>query len=485
MSVLNSIVNGLGKEEVRFFKLWMERGYDNDDRLDKQLFDYMRKSGEKYDEEKIFQKLYDGGSKNSFYRLRNRLLTELNKSLMIQHFDDDDIHYTLHLLSLAKYFLRKNPPIALYYLRKAEAVAIKTENFEMLDIIYSDFIRISHDILSVDPEIYVQKRRENRQHISQLREIDDILAILTYRMKITQNFSSKENPILPLLQEIVSSYSHDKTMMRSPKLRFQIYHAVTQILLQKRDYEALETYLLTTYEEFVEEKLFQRSNHDTKLQMLVYLINSLFKNNKLKASLAYTERLKDSMGEFQDLLHDKYLFFYYNSLVINYSRLDREKAIEILLEMKANKKIRSDHFHEMFVYLNLAVSYFDKKEYHLSIRNLNQLLVSDGYKKADHSLQFKISVAELMIRYELQDFDVLEARIKQVSKDFSELINEKVNMREAFVIQIIRRLMKPEPLKKDIGFVNRIKKIILSNEAKESGDAEILNYKNWVQAKLN
>ena len=273
MNVLNSIVNGLSKEDVRFFKLWLERGYDNDDRLDKQLFDYMRKSGEKYDEEKIFLKLYKSGSKNSFYRLRNRLLTELNKSLMIQHFDDDDIHYTLHLLSLAKYFLRKNPPAALYYLRKAEAVAIKTENFEMLDIIYSDFIRISHEILSVDPEIYVQKRRENQQHIGQLRAIDDILAILTYRMKITQNFSSKENPIIPLLQDIVSSYSHDKDMVRSPKLRFKIYHAVTQILLQKRDYSALEAYLLTTYEEFVEEKLFHRSNHDTKLQMLVYLVN--------------------------------------------------------------------------------------------------------------------------------------------------------------------------------------------------------------------
>ncbi len=484
MNPLNSIVVGLSKEEVRFFKLWLERAYNHDDRLDKALFDYMRKSGDQYNEEKIFIKLYGKGSKNSFYRLRNRLLTELNKSLLLQHFDDDDGNHTLHMLSLSKFFLSKNPTASLYFLKKAEALAIRTENFELLDIIYSDFIRISHEILSVDPEEYVQKRRENQQHIVQLRAIDDILAVLTYKMKITQNFSSTENPILQLLQEIVNSYSQDSELINSPKLRFKIYHAVTQILLQKRDYAALEEYLLVTYKLFVSENLFHRNNHDTKLQMLVYLINSLFKNNKLKASLSYAEVLKDAMEEHQGILHDKYLFFYYNSMVINYSRLNRDKAIEILLEMKANKKIRANLFHEMFVYLNLAVSYFDKKDFHLSVRNLNSLFLAEGYKRADSSLQFKIAVAELMIRYELNDFDVLEIKIRQIQKDYSQHISENENVREALVIQIIQRLMKPEPLKKDAQLMNKIKKVLLNDAGRESSDAEILNYRNWLTEKI-
>lgn len=484
MNVLNSIVKGLSKEEVRFFKLWLERGYDHEDRLDKTLFDYMRKSGEKYDEEKIFLKLYKKGSKNSFYRLRNRLLSELNKSLMIQHYDDDDSNYTLHLLGLAKHFLNKNPPVSHNYLKKAESLAIKTENFELLDIIYSDFIRISYEILSIDPEEYVQKRRENQEHIKQLRVIDDILAVLTYKMKVSQNFSSTKNPILPLLQEIVNSYSNDKDFINSPKLRFKIYHAVTQILLQKRDYKALEEYLLVTYKEFVSAKMFQRGNHDMKLQMLVYLINSLFKNKKMKDSLEYAELLKFAMDEHQGMLHDKYLFFYYNSLVINYSRTNRDKAIEILLEMKNNKKIRSDHFHELFVFLNLAVSYFDKSDFHQSIRNLNSLFLAEGYKKADSSLRFKIAVAELMIRFELNDFDILDSKIRQIQKEYAKQISESDNIREALVITTIEQLMEPVPLKKNITLMNKIKKVLLNDENQESGDAEIINYKNWLVGKL-
>ncbi|TAH40362.1 MAG: hypothetical protein EYC69_11155 [Bacteroidetes bacterium] len=483
MNPLNSIVNGLSKEEVRFFKLWLERGYDHDDRLDKSLFDYMRKSGDRYDEEKIFRKLYLKGSKNSFYRLRNRLLSELNKSLLIQHFDDDESNLTLHFLSLAKFFLRKNHDASHYYLKKSEALAIRTENFELLDIIYSDFIRLSHELISIDPEVYVLKRRSNQQNINQIRAIDDILAVLTYKMKITQNYSSTKNPILSLLQEIVNSYSHDNELSRSPKLRFQIYHAVTQILLQKRDYQALEEYLLVTYKDFVNEKLFSKSNHDMKLQMLVYLINSLFKNKKLKESLLYAEILKQAMTEHQSLLYDKYLFFYYNSLVINYSRLNRDKAIEILLEMKSNKKIRADLFHEMFVYLNLAVSYFDNKEFHLSIRHLNGLYLSEGYRKADASLRFKISVAELMIRFELNDFDVLEAKVRQLQKEYASFISDAINIRESLIIQAIKSLMQTTPLKKDGQLVSKIRKVLLNDEGTESGDAEILNYRTWLLGK--
>ena len=86
------------------------------------VFDYMRKSGDEYDEEKIVKSLYQKEDKNAFYRLRNRLLADLNKSLMLQHVDDDQNLYLLHLLSLAKYFLAKNnTKTTLYFLKKADS----------------------------------------------------------------------------------------------------------------------------------------------------------------------------------------------------------------------------------------------------------------------------------------------------------------------------------------------------------------------------
>ena len=135
MDILNKVVENMNKEQIRYFKLFLAKSHDRADRMDVRLFDYMRKSGEKYDEGKILKQLYPKGTKNSFYRLRNRLLRDVNKSLMIQHFDDDDSIYPLYLLALEKFYMGKNVvKVAYYFLRKAEEQSKKNENYELLDI---------------------------------------------------------------------------------------------------------------------------------------------------------------------------------------------------------------------------------------------------------------------------------------------------------------------------------------------------------------
>ena len=63
-------------------------------------------------------------------------------------------------------------------------------------------------------------------------------------------------------------------------MRLKIYRAVSQILLQRHEYIALEEYLEKTYSDFNKEKLFNKSNHESKLQMLTYMVNCLHKNGK-------------------------------------------------------------------------------------------------------------------------------------------------------------------------------------------------------------
>ena len=175
--------------------------------------------------------------------------------------------------------------------------------------------------------------------------------------------------------------------------------------------------------------------------MIVYLINTLFKNNKIKESLVYSEKLRDAMEEFNRLLYDKYLFFYYNSLVINYSKSDKDRTIEILEEMRTLDKIVSVPFYELFIYLNLAVSFFDKKDFHQSIRYYTKLLSLEGYTTTDKSLQFKIAISELMVQYELGDYDILENKIRIIKKEFEEYFSKKSNERDLLVIQILQKLV--------------------------------------------
>ena len=482
MNILNQIIARMNKEQVRGYKLFVNRTNEKDDRKDVLYFDYIRKSGDAYDEGKIHQKLYSGSDKNTFYRLKNRVLSDVSKSLMVQHFDDDELIHSLHLLALEKFHFNNNQiHIAHYFLKKAETEAKSIENFELLDIIYGEYIRLSRDMITINPEHYIRLRTSNQEQIRQLRAIDDILATVTFRLKTTQNFSASENPVLKLLQKTVRELSADKELQQSPKLRFKIYDAVTQILLQKRQYPALEEYLLGMYADFIKEKLFNKNNHDTKLQMLVFIVNTLFKTEKLNESLKYTEKLRSAMEEYHRMHYDKYLFFYYNSLVINYSRLDRNKAIDILNEMKGNEKICANNFYELFIYLNLAVVYFDKKDFHQSIRNLHKIYLLEGYKNADKSLQFKIAIADLIVRYELNDEDTLEYKLKQVKKDFRTLLSEKENVREKDLIDVISGMVKTPNIKSDVVLVKKIQSLLRHGEA---SDSEIIHYRNWLRDKI-
>ncbi len=474
----------MSKEELRFFKIYITRNPAEGSRKDVQLFDYMRKKGEGYNEEKISLKLYPDGEKNSFYSLKNRLTEEVNKSLLLQHFGEDESSDALQLISLAQlFFNRNNYPVAYHFIRKAEKKATAQENHELLDIIYSEYIKLSHEMVSINPETYIILRKENSSKLHDLRQIDDVLAAVKYKLKVTQNFSPGENPVIEMLSKTVDDFSHDKELKKSPALRFKIYQAVSQVLLQRHDYKNLEDYLLTTYNQFLRENLFSRSNHDTKLQMLTYLVNTLFKNGKVKQSLEYAEKLKLAMDEFNRLHYDKFLFFYYNSLVINYSKIDIDKAIEILEQLENNEQLKKTPFYEVFVYLNLAIFRFEKGDFRNSVKNLNKLFLHESYKNADRSLRFRIAIAELIIRLELNDFEFLDYRTMQIKKEYKDLLQHEENQREEKLIEIIRNVALNGISKKNKK-LNDLVSAFLKEQQPAASDTDVINYNKWLKSKF-
>ena len=484
MDTLNQMILGLSKEEIRFYKIYSSRIASNAPRKDIELFDIIRKERSQFNEDAVAKKLYPDGNKNPFYRLKNRLKSELSKSLMVQHFEDEDVTQAINLYNLARHYMKRNLyPLAEHFLGKAEKRALTLENLELLDLIYTEYIRLSQELLSINPETYILKRQENESRLKSLRQIDDILATVKYKLKITQNFSPVDNPVVDMLQETVQKLSDSSELKGSSALRFKIYQAVSQILLQQHDYSNLEDYLRVTYAEFEDEKLFSKANHQTKIQMLTYMVNALFKNDKLEESLEWAERLKQGMEEFDRLHYDRFMFFYYNSLVINYSKIDMEKAISILHDLEDNKQLKKTPFYTVFVYLNLAIFNFDLGRYRESIKRLNQLYHHERFENTAEPLKFRIAILEILIRLELGDTDFLEYRMKQIQRDFKGQLENQENVREAMLLDLISDMfLKGKSLRSD-EMKDRIK-LFTKTTSPRSEDAELVNYNGWLERKL-
>ncbi len=485
MDVLNAMVDSLSKDEIRFYKLFAAWVQKQEERKDIALFDYIKQAGEKYDEKKIVEKLYGNTKdKNSFYRLKNRLINDITSSIVLQHFSDDEILLIHQLLSVVKLFADKMQyKVAFNFLNKAELKALKIENYELLDIIYGEYIRLSQEAVWKDPEEYINKRKENMERLRSLRQIDDVLAVVTYRLKLSQNISKGDDYVLDILRKTIDEFSSDIQIKESAKLRFKIYNSVSQILIQKRDYINLEVYLLETYLAFQRDHLFSKSNHQTKLQMLTYLVNSFNKNDKIKEVFEYLDILKKAMDEFDGLYRDKFQVFYFNNLYYYYLKIDSNKALDILEELKINKKIRNtSSFYDMFIFLNLAIGWWRKDDYKKAIKNLVQLYKHDAYKTANEQLQFKISMFELILRYELNDFDFLEHRIQQIEKDFQKPLKD--SDLESELLEIIKAMIYTTSFRSDKKLRTRIDKFITLTASRKQGDDDIIHYGNWLQKKL-
>jgi hypothetical protein len=485
MNILPEIIGNLTKEEQRYFKLFAQRTNANENRKDIELFDYIRSSFPEYDEAYIQEKIYGSGDKNSLYRLKNRLMNDVLKSLSLQYTDQSDYTLVLNLLTLARLFQTRNQStIAIHFLTRAEQKASRLEYLDLLDLIYSELIQLSRESLHINPDVYIRQKKQNRIKLNRIQEIDDLLAQVAYQIRTTQNVSGRNYHQLDELRKKVDTLSRTADFRSSTQLRFKIYQSVSRILLRKEDFVTLEKYLLKTYAEFEQKKLFNRSNHETKLQMLTYLINSLFKNDKFEKSLEYTVLLREAMKEYKGLLEEKYLFYYYNSLVINYSNSDLKKAIRILMEARENPVIKKHPSYIVFIYLNLATLNFDHADFKQALHYLVKLVMEPRFENLNIGLRLKVQVAELMVRFELGDFEYAGHKLEQIRKEFTGILHTSEYTRQLRMMDILYQMIHAPSFTKDKGIQALVNKLLKSKGSDEQAKNDLLNYNRWLRSKV-
>ena len=484
MNILFEIINSLNKEESRFYKLFAGRTNSGDMRKDILLFDFIKQNGEEYEEHTIAEELYKD-NRNSFYQLKNRLYKDLNKSMMLQHMGKEKDIFILHFVLLARVYKRKgNVKLSFHYLKKAEKEADNIEAYELLSIIYSEILKLSYDMISINVEKYIEKKRENNERLNWVQEIDLLLAAVMYRVKTAQNFSKNDESVNEVLQKTLNSFSKNDKIPKSPKFRIKVYQVVSRILLQQHDFKALEEYLNHTYGEFSTDKIFNKSNHEQKLTMLAYLTNCLFKTHKYKQSLEYAEKLKDSMNEYEGFLKDKYLFYYYNALVINYSLSNKDKALDVLKEAKRNDVIQQLPTFSVFIYLNTALIYYDQGKLSLAVKNLSRLILQDDFVNIGKSFQLKIHIAELIVRFDLNQTDVIDSKVKHIKKTFKGLLIEQNFKRDKQLVEIIDALIYCNNLNQDKKLLKKITELSTFIDDEKADDIDVINYNVWLKGLL-
>ena len=253
-----------------------------------------------------------------------------------QHIWKDKQSKSFSFVLLSRVYKNKGElELSFHYLKKAEKDAIDSELYEVLSIIYSEIIQISHELLSVDVDHYIKLKRNNIKILSEIDEMDILLAKIMYDIKTKQNFGKSDGSLVKLITTKYAKISKEKNLVNSPRFRIRLFKMYSRLLLQERDYQSLEKFLLESYNDFLKDKLLNRSNHNEKLTLLTYLTNCLYKPNKHKKSLKYADKLFVSMKNL----------------------CEKEKVFEAYLSLKREKMNRKNLFKSVlrFPFITLTV----------------------------------------------------------------------------------------------------------------------------------
>ncbi|MGB2371665.1 MAG: hypothetical protein ACPH67_04950, partial [Flavobacteriales bacterium] len=216
--------------------------------------------------------------------------------------------------------------------------------------------------------------------------------------------------------------------------------------------------------------LFGRHNHNDKLTLLTYLANCLHKTNQFKKSLEVAEQLHHAMKEYEGFLYDKYIFYYYNVLVLNYAKEDKEKALETLQLAKNNEIIKKLPGYTSFIYLNTGLIYYYQEKYNSAKTNISRLIQQEDFLSLDVVFQFKILIVELIIRLKLDQHELILEKIDEIKSNYKVLISNKKLSRDNKALACIQQLAEGQNLDKNT----------LISFFENSHEEDIIDYSKWV-----
>ena len=256
---------------------------------------------------------------------------------------------------------------------------------------------------------------------------------------------------------------------------------MSRLLIAKREFKTLEAYCIKSYNEFDAKKYFTKETHETKLQLLCYICNSLHENKKNEQALTYLKTLHSALTEHSGFLKDKYLFFYFNSMANNYTVLNPHKAIEILQEAKKQDVIMNNSNHSFYIYWNLAGVYFDLNQPKQALKNVLILKGLESFLQLSLSLQLHICIFEIVLRIDINQGEYVKKIIKNVLTTYNETLQMQEHENDFEFISLVKNIYINSSF---ILTTNNIQALtVFCNKVFNNQNNNIVDYQKWLVGK--
>jgi hypothetical protein len=489
VDILERIIENLTSDEVRRFKILSNRFKADDEKKLLVLFDAIRAGNYKEVEPQVIAQFYGDASprsRNSYYRLRNKLLSNLEKSLLFYHFNYKNSIEAYSYIQLAILLRERGLYREAYYnLKKAEKAATENDQFNVLEIIYDKMVELAlnHD---VEIEAVIKRRKANLKKIELLRANSEVLGVITSQLN-RRNYSRSKGSqsVIDQLEQIRSQLEEHEDIFRSPSSRIIILRTVLSILVQKSAYRELETYLSKTFAEFEQNGWFDKENHSTRILMRIWRINSLQKLLELSASGQEIEALWHDLKQYKKQNFNEFSFHYYLTQVYNLKLSgELEKAGQTLKEAFKHREILQQEVHELYLLISLADQRFSENHYGGALQTIEQIQKHKVFNGLDGEVRFYVQIFKLVNLFEAQEYKLAEKDYKSLKKRFKAFLKDEFYAKARRFLEILMRLNRAAIEGKKVFLKSAYQHFTNDYPPSEIGGNQIIQYEIYLRSKL-
>ncbi len=419
--------------------------------------------------------LYGKPAKGALHALSKRLMDTLVDFVASNSFADEtslELEAMKFLLASRIFFEQKLYRIAFKTIRKAEAKALETDNYAILNEIHHTKIQYAH----LNQEWVLTKLIAASERNHQLLVQDMQLNMVYAKIKL----ELRQNPMVSvstIISKAFSEFQLEITEELTYKSLYQLMEITATSAKLQRDFYAVSPFMRTLFAK-VKQKGEVAEKYTYYYLNIIYLMAATdFRNKDFEAS-------KEQVGYIEEVLGDskKYLQNVFSGRVARLKALNEaytgniQKAIDLLCnttDTSLNNK------------LLLVMCFFLNEEYQKAYRLLNTLKHTDDWylKKMDWPWVLKKNSIEILLLIELDKLDLVLNRMQRFSRRFGKLLKDVGEQRVLIFMGLVKEYYdRPMAVTSEV-FMEKVEHSF-NWIGREQEDIFVMSFFAWLKAKM-
>lgn len=484
MDILKELFHQIPPKDLQELEFFIQKYKNKSERKDLELIKLLQSKNELKPKD-YTQKLYGSHKLNNYQAIRKRLLKQLSVFITQKHMLEDQTSTSLlaGYLSIIRYMINNNHEfLAWTFMKKAETLAIKNAHYDLLNTVYNYQIEHAASQYATPLKSIIKNKLKYRKLAEEEEKYSMVYALITQKLNEIKHSNINLN-IDETIKKLLKQNNLETEITKNPKTVFQLVKITRSSNIANKDFFNLHQYIQKQYNYLLNNSSFNKTNHIYKLEILYMLCHALYRSRKFESCLEEINHLENELDKFNGIYKKRFATKtdLLKSVVFAYSQ-QLEEAINSTEKLLTTKIEETDRLRAL---LNLGFFYFTNN----NLKKASQINLRIGHtnrwceKKMGKEWLMKKSLMEIIIQYELENYDLVLKRINHFRQNFKSLMEHPIFSRLKIYIEVIRKLIANPNILDSEEYLQKVQES-LTSIPEEKEDLQAMAFYSWLKSKI-